>query len=115
MTKVCDLGHDKFMDTLIKSLKNEIRNKLFHPLSVLRIMDEHGRVLSYEALNLLQKVENKGVKNTKTIIPSPGVLKKYAKIVETVADKFCPLVSEKRSAQPKSEARVCDKLNTIFE
>ena len=75
MTKVCDLDCDKFIDTLIKSLKNEIGNRLFHPLSVLRIMNKHGGVLSYEALNLLRKVENKSVKNTKTIIPSPGVLK----------------------------------------
>ena len=95
MTKqVCDLDHDKFMNTLIKLLKYEIRNKLFHPLSVLRIMDEQGGVISYEALNLLQKVGNKGMENSKTIIPSPGVLKKYTKIVETVADKFCPLVRD---------------------
>ena len=34
MTQVCDVDHDKLIDTLIKSLKDEIRNKLFHPLSV---------------------------------------------------------------------------------
>ena len=86
-----NIDHDLLIDTLIRDLKKEIQNRLFHPLSVLRVMDKHGGVLSYEALNLLRKVENKGVKFTKTIIPSPGLLKKYAKIVEKVGDKLCPL------------------------
>ena len=45
-------------------------------------MDEHGGVLSYEALNLLRKVENKGVQNAKTIISSPGVLKNMPKLLK---------------------------------
>ena len=70
---VYDIDYGLLIDTLINNLKKEIRSRLFHPLSVLRVMDEHGGLLSYEALNLLRKVENKGVKYTNTIIPSPGV------------------------------------------
>ena len=67
--------------------KKEIQSRLFHPLSVLRVMDEHGGVLSYEAFNLFQKVECMGVKSNKTIIQCPGVFLKYAKIVEKNAEK----------------------------
>lgn len=83
---VYDIDHGLLIDTLINNLKKEI--------FVLRVMDEHGGFLSHEALNLLPKEENKSIKYTKTIIPSPGLLKKYAKIVEKVGDKLCPLDRE---------------------
>ena len=69
MTKVCDLDHEKFMDTFTESLKHELRNRWFHSLSVWKIMDKHGGVLSYEVFNLLQKVENKSVKLQKLLFP----------------------------------------------
>ena len=49
---VYGINQDVLIDTLIINLKKEIQSRLFHPLSVLRAMDEHGGLLSYEALKL---------------------------------------------------------------
>jgi hypothetical protein len=82
---------DRMEDLLVGFGKNYLRQNVFDPFSVLRLMDLEGGKLNYEAIGLLRQLETKGEKYQRnTLIPSVGELKKVAKLVESLGQIIAP-------------------------
>ena len=82
---------DRMEDLLVGFGKNYLRQNVFDPFSVLRLMDLEGGKLNYEAIGLLRQLETKGEKyQQNTLIPSVGELKKVAKLVESLGKIIAP-------------------------
>eukprot|EP00978_Attheya_sp_CCMP212_P007077 scaffold16508_cov35-Attheya_sp.AAC.2 len=86
------LQNDAEMEELIVDFgKNHLRQNVFDPFSVLRLMDLEGGKLNYESMGLLRQLETGGKKHVQnTLIPSVGELKKVAKLVESLGKIIAP-------------------------
>jgi hypothetical protein len=83
-----------FGEMIVEYGKDFLRNNVFDPFSVLRLMDLEGGKLNYEAIGLLRQLETNGKKHMRhTLIPSVGELKKAAKLVEELGTYIAPFTS----------------------
>ena len=84
-------NHQVFQPHLLKLARTYLRETVFTPFSILREMDLAGGTLSYEGIDVLRRVETRGIKRFRgSIIPSKSEIKRMAATVEWYAKKFCP-------------------------
>jgi hypothetical protein len=77
---------------IIKQVKIYIRENIYVPWKIARLMDKHGSKLSMEALDLFRMLETDGQKKylQNTILCSSGSIKRVRKIVEAFGNTRIP-------------------------
>ena len=84
-------NHQLFQPHLLKLASSYLRKTVFTPFSILREMDLAGGTLSYEGIDVLRRVETRGIKRFRgSIIPSKSEIKRMATTVEWYAKTYCP-------------------------
>ena len=80
-----------FVPHLLCLARKHFRENVFTAFNILREMDLAGGTLSYEGIEVLRRVETKGVKGFRgSMIPSKSELKRMAGVVEWYAREQCP-------------------------
>jgi hypothetical protein len=77
---------------IIKQTKVYIREEVYSPWKITRLMDKHGSKLSMESIDLLRTLETDGQKKylPNTILCSSGSIKRVRKIIEGFAKTSIP-------------------------
>ena len=78
-------------DELVKQSKQILRETVYSPFHIARLMDLTGGVLNLSCIDLLQKLETKGKKYYRgSLIPSTSAIKKIFALVEKLGDVRVP-------------------------
>jgi hypothetical protein len=86
---------DGFQSHFLRLVGKYIRDNVFTPYNILREMDLAGGTLSYEGIDILRRVETRGVKYFRgSIIPSKSEIKRMAGMVEWYAQEHCPFTMQ---------------------
>ena len=84
-------NHEVFHTHFLKLGRKYFRDTVFTPYNILREMDLAGGTLSYEGIDVIRRVETRGLKRFRgSIIPSKSEIKRMAGIVEWFASQLCP-------------------------
>ena len=105
-------GHETLHIHLLKLARKYLRDTVFTPFNILKEMDLVGGTLSYEGIDVLRRVETRGVKCFRgSVIPSKSEIKRMGASIEWYTRKCCPFSVKITS---KGEAIEFDYVKTML-